>query len=359
MTVGRTIRRRPTAAGVMLAAALAVLAAAFAVLVAAPNVVLAAPAGGGSAIAAAPHVGPHGRPGAEAPGTTEAGCRLYALPEDYRGPLGAFNQTVLLAHQKKRLAAINEQLYVRLRMVETRHYLLFSDADAATTNRFRAWSEALYESLLKQFGLSDRTRVWDGKCIVILFNRRRPFEAYSKRFDGHDARNAGAYFAAEVHGPGLPHLVHICFPLDTNDVRRQQELFAHEGTHAFFELYKTPGRLPLWLHEGLAEYMTTVNDGALRGPKWFPAVQVAATGRPLAPLFAAEPADGLPVEQYSVAFTLVDFLLEEGRSTFKTFVDGLKDGKEQEAALREAYGFGLADLERRWRTHVRRKPTGQ
>ena len=345
MTGGRTIRRRPTAAVPALAAALAVL--------------VAAPTGGESTIAAAPHVRPRARAGAEAPGRTEAGCRLYALPETYRGPLGTFNQAALVAHQKRRLSVINEQLYVVLRMVETRHYLLFSDADAATTNRFRAWSEALYKSLLKQFGLPDRTRVWDGKCIVILFTRRRAFEAYSKRFDGHDARQAGAYFAAEVHGPGLPHLVHICFRLDTSDVRRQQELFAHEGTHAFFELYKTPGRLPLWLHEGLAEYMTTVNDRALRRAKWFPAVHVAATGRPIAPLFAATPADGLPVEQYSVAFTLVDFLLEAGRPAFKTFVDGLKDGKEQAAALQKAYGFDFAELERRWRGHVRRKPTGQ
>jgi len=238
-------------------------------------------------------------------------------------------------------------------MSETRHYLVFSDADSAVTTRFRDWSEALYESLLRQFGLSERTRVWDGKCVLILFNGRRAFERYAKVFDGHDARRAGAYFAVEDHGPGLPHLVHICFPLDTIDVRRQQELFAHEGTHAFFELYKTPGRLPLWLHEGLAEYMTTVNDRALRAAKWPPAARVAARVKPIAPLLAAEAGDDLSLEEYSVAFTLVDFLLAEGRPKFKVFIDALKEGKQQDAALREAYGFGLADLERRWRGHAK------
>jgi hypothetical protein len=306
-----------------------------------------------------PHRLAGAQPKADKAGTTEAGRRLYSLPEDYRGPLGTFNQATLVAHQKTRLGAINTRLSLPLRMSETGHYLLFSDADSATTTRFAAWSEALYESLLKQFGLSQRTRVWDGKCVVILFRRRRAFERYADTFDGHDARTAGAYFAVEDHGPGLPHLVHLCFPLDTRDVRRQQELLAHEGTHAFFELYKTPGRLPLWLHEGLAEYMTTVNDRALGPPKRLRATRVAAAGKPIAPLFDAKPGQDLSRDQYDVALTLVDFLLAEGRPTFKTFIDGLKDGADQAAALQKAYGFDFAELERRWRKHLRRTPPGR
>jgi len=342
MTGSRPTRRRLATACPVLAAALAVLAA--------------APAGGGEdALPPPPHGWPRAGIKAGEAGTTEAGCRLYRLPDDYRGSAGTFNQAALVREQKKRLAAVNAELRVHLRLVETPHYLLFSDADSSTTARYRAWSEALYGSLLKQFGLPERTRVWDGKCIVILFRRRRAFERYATRFDGHDARRAGAYFAVEDHGPGLPHLVHICFPLDTGDLRRQQELFAHEGTHAFFELYKAPGRLPLWLHEGLAEYMTTVNDAALRAAKWSAAVRAAAAGRSIAPLFKAKAGEGLSLQQYRVALALVDFLLAEGRPTFKAFVDALKDGNEQEAALRKAYGFGLADLERRWRTYVRRR----
>ena len=335
------------------------LTTAVAILAAAPAVLLAAPAGAGEFDVPPLHHLAHSQPKADKAGTSEAGRRLYSLPEDYRGPLGTFNQAALVAHQKTRLGAINTRLSLPLRMSETRHYLLFSDADSATTTRFAAWSEALYESLLKQFGLSQRTRVWDGKCVVILFRRRRAFEQYAGTFDGHDARTAGAYFAAEDHGPGLPHLVHLCFPLDTRDVRRQQELLAHEGTHAFFELYKTPGRLPLWLHEGLAEYMTTVNDRALRTAKWPPAVRVAAAGKSIAPLFEAQPADGLSLDEYSVALTLVDYLLEEGRPALKTFIDGLKDGKDQAAALQKAYGFNFAELERRWRKHLRSTPPGR
>ena len=345
MTRSGTTRWGPVGAGPTIFAALAVL-------------VGVPPAGGGEFTVPPPSLDERVavQPNSDEPGTTEAGRYLYRLPEGYRGPLGTFNQAALLRHQKERLGAINEKLKIRLRMSETRHYLVFSDVDSAVTARFRTWSEALYGNLLKHFGLPERARVWDGKCVVILFKRRRAFERFSKVFDGHDARSAGAYFAVEDHGPGQPSLVHMCFPVESDDVRRQQELFAHEGTHAFFELYKTPGRLPLWLHEGLAEYMTTVNDGALRRAKWVSAVRVAAARKPIAGLFTAKAGDSLSLAQYSVALTLVDFLLEQGRPKFKTFVDALKDGKEQAAALQKAYGFDFAELERRWRAHVRSHP---
>ena len=342
MTRSGTTRRRPTRGGATILAALALL-------------VGVSPAGGGEFTVPPPSHDERVevQPNRAEAGTTEAGRHLYRLPESYHGPLGTINQTALVAHQKRRLGVINEKLGVRLRMSETRHYLVFSDADSAVATRFRNWSEALYGNLLKHFGLPERARVWDGKCVVILFGRRRTFERYAKVFDGHDASRAGAYFAVEDHGPGRPNLVHMCFPSDSGDVRRQQELFAHEGTHAFFELYKTPGRLPLWLHEGLAEYMTTVNDRALRAMKWPPAVRAAAAKKPISGLFAAKAGESLSLEQYRVALTLVDFLLEQGRPKFKAFVDALKDGKEQETALQQAYGFDLADLARRWREHLR------
>jgi len=353
MTRSGTTRQRPTRGGATILAALAVL-------VGVSPIRTVRPAGGGEFTVPPPSHDERVevQPNSAEAGTTEAGRHLYRLPESYHGPLGTLNQTALVAHQKKRLGVINEKLGVRLRMSETRHYLVFSDVDSAIATRFRNWSEALYGNLLKHFGLSERARVWDGKCVVILFARRRPFEQYAKVFDGNDASRAGAYFAVEYHGPGRPNLVHMCFPADSRDVRHQQELFAHEGTHAFFELYKTPGRLPLWLHEGLAEYMTTVNDRALRAAKWPPAVRVAAAKKPISGLFTAKAGESLSVEQYRVALTLVDFLLEQGRPKFKAFVDALKDGKEQEAALQQAYGFGLAELARRWRGHVGSHPPG-
>lgn len=309
---------------------------------------------GAGAFRLPPHSAPAkaGRARDAVPLTPPSGQALYRLPADYRGSTGGVNQTALVAHQKRRVPAINRLVGTRLKTFETAHYLIFSDADAKITAQFVTWSESLYRNLLQQFRLPTTARVWDGKCVLILFGLRRHFEAYAFRVDGSPARHAGAYFAVESHGPNEPTLVHMCLPIETTDARRLQELFAHEGTHAFFELYKTPGRLPLWLHEGLAEYMTTVNDADLRGPKYAMGRHVAQSGRSIERLFGVPVGGELSLGEYGVAFTLVDFLLKAGRPKFKVFIDALKDGKPQEQALTDAYGFGLADLRRRWRLYV-------
>ena len=277
---------------------------------------------------------------------------LYRLPAGYRLADGSFSEAAIVAHQKGRLGRINEGLSLRLRTSETPHFLVFSDADTKVTSRFVKWSEALYDSLRERFGIPKRQRIWHGKCIVLVFRGRAEFNGYARTFDRHDAGRAGAYFAVEGHGPDGPHLVHMAFPLDQRDDRRLQELLAHEGTHAFFEVYRKPGRLPLWLHEGLAEYMTTVNDRALRGAKWPAAERAAKSRASLRGLFAREAGETLSLGEYAAAFTLVDLLLDAGRDRFRLFIDGLKDGQPQDAALRATYGFDLRELERRWHDYV-------
>ena len=276
----------------------------------------------------------------------------WRLPKNYRNPDGSFNQAALVEQQKKRLDVMNKRLVAKFKLVETPHYLVFSDAQQPVTDLFAKWAEALYANLCKQFAVGPSDRIWDGKCILVISNTRATFLAQAATFDGFNAGHAGAYFAIEAAEPDMPRLVHICVPLDTRDPRRLQELFAHEGTHAFFQLYKKPVDLPLWLHEGLAEFMVVVNDKDLRGEKQVYAKRYAQRGTPIEGILVRETGQGLEYPEYSVAYTLVDFLVAAGKDKFKKFVDELKDGKDQETALKDAYGWTLIDLERRWRVYV-------
>jgi len=276
----------------------------------------------------------------------EAGT--WELPANYRNADGSFNHKAIVAQQKKRLDEVNKRLMAKMRLVETPHYLVFSDADEAMTDLFVTWCEALYANLRRHFGIGPTEKTWDGKCILLVFNSRALFQQFAKTFDGNDASRAGAYFAWESRSPHEPQLVHICIPLDTRDPRRLQELFAHEGTHAFFLLYRKVVDLPLWLHEGLAEFMTVVNDKSLMSRKQEWSARIAKTEASIRPILEVPSGYGFTYPAYSVSYTLVDFLLTAGRPKFKKFIDLLKDGKPQEEALQEAYGLGLAELERRW-----------
>jgi hypothetical protein len=282
----------------------------------------------------------------------KAGADPFLLPANYRNADGSFNQEAILARQKTRLDAINAKLGTKLRMSETPHYLLFSDADAPVTAQFTQWSEALYASLCAQFGIGPKERIWDGKCILLIFRSRPKFVEFARVFDENNAADAGAFFAWEHYAAGMPECVHISIPLDERDPRRLQELFAHEGTHAFIQLFHKPVELPLWLHEGLAEYMTVVNEPALRPRKTAPAAAAARAGASLDRLLAAVTGNNLKIQEYSIAFTLVDYLQQAGKPKFRQFVLLLKEGKDQPTALRTAYGFDADGLAKRWRAFL-------
>jgi hypothetical protein len=275
------------------------------------------------------------------------------LPENYRNADGSFNQKAIVAQQKARLEEVNKRLIARMRLVETPHYLVFSDADDQMMGLFVKWCEALYANLCRHFSIGPKEKTWDGKCILLVFNSRTVFQQYARIFDDYNASHAGSYFAWESQSPDEPQLIHICLPLDTRDPQRLQELFAHEGTHAFFQLYRKVVDLPLWLHEGLAEFMTVVNDKGLMSQKQEWSKSMAREGASIGQILEVPSGQGFAYPAYSVSYTLVEFLLTAGKSKFKKFIDLVKDGKPQEEALQEAYGFGLAELERRWYVFVK------
>lgn len=280
----------------------------------------------------------------------------FALPPDYRCPDGSFDEDALVAQQKRRLGLVNDKLNVRFTLAETPHFLVFSDAGPALSADFVKWGEALYGHLCREFNLDPKGRLWNGKCVLAVFAARPKFEAYARTFDGQDVREAGAYFCCETFGGDQgPNLIHICIPTDDPRPQKLQELLAHEGTHAFFQLYCRPHTLPLWLHEGLAEYMTVASDPSLAPDKGRLAARAARRPGGIGSIFTRTTDRQLSLAEYSVAYSLVDYLQKTSREKFRRMVDLLKDGKTAEAALQEAYGFDTAGLQRQWVASVTAK----
>ena len=275
----------------------------------------------------------------------------FVLPGSCRKADGTYDQEALVAEQKKRLPAINAKLGTQMFPIETPHFLIFSDADVPTTRTFIQWCEPLYAALSSQFGVGPTDRAWDGKCILLLFKRSADFAAYARVFDEDaDMGNYGGYFFSEGFVPTGPRLTHIVIPIDkTGSPLRQQEVFVHEGTHAFFHAYCGDIDLPYWLAEGLAEYMTALNNPAMRGKKRWPAVNVARSGKSVQHVIGGQSGAKLAHEDYAVSYTLVDCLISADRVRFRKFVDLLKEKNSQEEALNAAYGFGAEELEKRWR----------
>jgi hypothetical protein len=282
----------------------------------------------------------------------------FWLPDDWRNDDGTFNQASIVAQQKKRVDVINKELKIQMKVTETKHYLIFSNAGDAVTKTFQVGCEALYTNLHRQVNIPLDAPVWDGKCILLLFATEAQYKDYRKIIDGSTMPSeAVAYFLWEklVHANkdpvGFPQLMHICIPLGNTKPQMLQRSFSHEGTHAFFCLYHKAADMPLWLDEGLAEYMTIVNDPSLRPDLIYFAKEYKGSMKSV----FDDKAHTLTAEQYPVVATMVECMLTQGGPKLKQLIEHTKDGMTSDQALKAVYGMDTAGLEKTWREYVTRQ----
>jgi len=129
---------------------------------------------------------------------------------------------------------------------------------------------------------------------------------------------------------------------------------AHELTHLYFASFfkRVPGRLPLWLNEGLAVMMVEETAGRVKPSYRGPPVDKAIPAEVFLKLKKIPNSDSGSVQDfYSQAHSVVRFL-KKGNSPFKfeKFCRQLRDGEQVERALFSAYGFGsMEKFEKAWK----------
>jgi len=281
----------------------------------------------------------------------------FLVPRTCLGVKGGVNQDAVVEGQKNRLDAINSNLKTRLTLSETPHFLIFSESNPTVTAEFVKGCELLYGNLCDQFGLDRKERVWDGKCILLLFEGRPGFSAYAERFDGLAADGVRGYCSWEMRRPvqTMPQLVHISLFLQGNPPREMRSVFAHEGTHAFLDLFVRGERLPRWLDEGLAMYMMTINDPALASDYWSRAMAVNSQGYSPSAMLGDKSFKTLTWDGYTVAYTLVDCLLKGGGGQkFRQMLVLLKEGKDPDTALKKVFGYDSTGFAKYWNAYMAR-----
>jgi hypothetical protein len=281
----------------------------------------------------------------------------FVVPRTCLNVDGAVNQDLVAEGQKKRLDVINRSLNMRLALSETPHFLIFSESNTAVTAEFVKGCELLYWNLCDQFGLDRKERVWDGKCILLLFEGRPGFSAYAERFDGLAVDGVRGYCSWEMRRPvqTMPQLVHISLFLQGNPPREMRGIFAHECTHAFLDLFVRGERLPRWLDEGLAMYMMTINDPALASDYWSRAKAVNSPGYSPSALLGDKSFKTPTWDDYTVAYTLVDCLLKGGGAQkFRQMLVLLKEGKDPDTALKKVFGYDSTGFAKYWNAYMAR-----
>ena len=129
---------------------------------------------------------------------------------------------------------------------------------------------------------------------------------------------------------------------------------AHELTHVLIGhlIFGCMTTIPTWLNEGLAVYgeggpqteAAALFQGALDSDKLLPIRTLSGNFSEV-----ASTAD----LSYSESYSIVNYLIKHfGQSNMTKLLENIRQGMVIEDALQGSYGFGLDELERRWRDSI-------
>lgn len=197
---------------------------------------------------------------------------------------------------------------------------------------------------------------------VVVFSDDRAFMPFKPRERGRPMPFVAGYFSP------LPEEHRIVM---SGTGRREFTFYVifHEYTHLLVN--QNVRRLPLWLHEGLAEFYSTFSgseqDGRTiigRPIEWRVATLASSTPLPLAKLTSPAALGELlrdPIATgrfYATAWALTHYLMvgEGGslRPKLLAFVKACETGQDAGAAFKSVFGEDLAPLDKRVEAHVMR-----
>lgn len=249
--------------------------------------------------------------------------------------------------------SVGKKIELDLKLVETEHFLIWTDWEPHRRDTLGRWCEEMYAAVAATLGLAEGAEVFLGKCPVFCFRTKAGFLRFGRTYDGWTNANANGY--SRTDSTGHTHLVIYRRGITRPQLDSFATTLVHEGTHAFVHRYAKTGNISGWIGEGFAEYVAQEVLGdrchyaeAAR----LVARQYVLQDLPISTLLRAK---GMPqAHEYPVAHSLVRFLVERDPAAFARVLVDLKNGHPVERALRRNYGgLTFKRLDAAWRKHVR------
>ena len=259
---------------------------------------------------------------------------------------------------------VRDKIAPDLVLLETRHFLIWTDWPEAKRNLIPDWAEQLYNVMCDEFGFPRDDPIWLGKCPLFCFKNKRRFEKFAKTIDGYDATKALGY--TKTTDSGYVHVVLRRLGNRPADIDKFAVTMVHEASHAFMHNYgppfgsepqgRRPTNLPPWLNEGLADYIAERVLGD-RCPTGENAVALAreyvARNKSIREVFEYQTSP--PGHFYPICQSLVQYLIQRDGDAFVAMINDLKAGMDAEKALKKHYsGMNLNVLDYSWRTWIKK-----
>jgi len=201
-------------------------------------------------------------------------------------------------------------------------------------------AEYLYRKIVQEFGITRAALwSWSNRAQIVIAKDK---DAYMKAFGCPDWSGACVNYYNRII---------YTFPNQNNFPR----ILSHELTHIMFREYVGMGRLPLWLDEGMAqyiEYRDTLNEQSatslmkqlIPGNRYLKFSDMNG-------IYALDNTTDVGLF-YTQSFCMVYFLIKRfSREDFSEFLSYLKDGNSLDEALRKAFNGinNMGQFEESWR----------
>jgi len=232
-----------------------------------------------------------------------------------------------------------------MHLVEADHYWIYSAWDRSNDALLKDVCEKMYKALCQQFGIPAGHNIWAGKCPIFIFWEPSHWQKFCSGV--YKRGNAKAAGFCGSRGDGFVFVA-------IGPARSKEwffEVLVHESTHAFLSRYVSNRMVPDWAHEGLAEYMAaTLVNAPIAGQRYVLATKRAVqSGRDVSYVFRSVSMNDF---DYGIAQSLVRFLILRNARGFGKFITGIKEGKDQEEAMKDAFNWTLQDLQLAWEQSV-------
>jgi hypothetical protein len=229
-----------------------------------------------------------------------------------------------------------------LRVVETEYCLILTDIPDAEARKYLGYLDTLYHQMCRAFGIPVGSNIWCGKCVVVALQNRADFIRFEidvmKNTNGNPTQSGGI-----CHADRDGRLVISLFKAEFTD--RFATVLVHETSHGIAARFLSDVRLPSWLNEGMAVWIAkfVVKEDDSLEKHLQKSIETLRQQQTLAGFFDAKQ---IPGELYGSAAAIVDILLRMDAAKFRQFFTLIKQGVDQEDALKQSYDMSFADLAR-------------
>jgi hypothetical protein len=234
----------------------------------------------------------------------------------------------------KRMGEEVHALLPSVQLYETKYFLFYSNIPPAQVGTYIRDLDAMYVMMARLFGIPDDHDVWLGrKAPVFAFLSQQQFLGFEQKY--FQVQPVGAYGICH-QSPKNGEVVIACYRGD--DPHDFGQMLVHETSHGFVFRYKTKAGLPVWVDEGMAEYIgekMVPQSEAVDNKLASALLQLKQTHRIGANFFENEAQ--LAAWQYGVAFSMNEFLITSGQQRYVVFIEGMKEGLTWQESLRQAY----------------------